>query len=333
MAFEDVKEVVADENKFLILKGRFKSNSLSFYGLLLLIFNARRDIEVCHALVSTYSSVYENETHYGWEKYQEFIVNAKWKGNFNPSMSTSMQDFLNKMNSDKLSREQLYEFCKNYDYDNINKFVFDIVNRIINDKNLILETGIQEVTASEYKTMKEAALKSDRPEEIPKGFKTEDGSITLPIKLILAPVSGKPIYELKIGDKIMTKIVPSSDRANYYIDLLNLRVEDRIKPLPSTVTEIKSESREDPLEILVQLAPGIYGSCMEDERQVKLRMYDPSIDGAFARSGQKGKDYAIEDNVESSENRIEAGIPKITLIIGGLLALIFLFLILFILYL
>ena len=140
------------------------------------------------------------------------------------------------------------------------------------------------------------------------------------------------VYELKIGDKIMTKIVPNSDSANYYIDQLNLRIEDRIKPIPSTVIEIKSESRADPLEILVQLAPGIYGSCIEDERQVKLRLYDPSIDGAFVKGAKKAKDNIIEESETSMAEKIEKGMPKLSLIIGGLLVIILLFMILFIFY-
>lgn len=327
---EEITEAVSEDDKFIILKARFKSNALNFYGLLLLIFNNRRDIEVCHSIISTYSSLYENEPHINWQNYQEIIVNAKWKGNYNPSMSSSIQDLFNKLNSDKLAREQLYDFLKNYEHDEIDIFLFDIINKIIHDKNLILETGIQEVTASEYRATKDSPAKKDEPEEArPKG---DEGAVTLPIKLILAPVSGKPIYELKVGDKIMTKIVPNSDRANYYIDLLDLRVEDRIKPIPADVIEIKSLSRDEPLEILVQLGPGIYGTCMEDERQVKLRMYDPSIDGAFLKGRGKGHGHVAIDSTESLADDIDQGIPKVTFIIGGILMVILIMLIVFILY-
>ncbi len=271
---------LAEQRNLFILKGRFKSNSLNFYGLFLLIFNTRGELTVSHILVSTYSAAYELEPHFAWEKYEEFIVNSKWKGNYNPNMTASIENFFKQITSEKNGQKEiLYEYIKNYDYDNIDAFMFDIINRIIHDKNLIIETGIQESTEKEFREIKDNKSQAKEKESAQTLKKTavEEG-VTLIIQLILAPVSGKPIYELKIGDIIMCKIIPNTDRANYFIDLLDLRVENLIKPVPGKVIDIKSEGKGQPLEILTEIGPGIYGKCIEDERQVKLRMYDPAVD-------------------------------------------------------
>lgn len=96
---------------------------------------------------------------------------------------------------------------------------------------------------------------------------------------ILSPVKGKPLYELKIGDKIMARIVPNSDRANYFIDLMDLRTDGGLKPIPCEIIDIKSGGKNAPVDILMQIGPGIYGKCSESEKQVKLRIYDPLTDG------------------------------------------------------
>ena len=148
--------------------------------------------------------------------------------------------------------------------------MFDIINRIIHDKNLIIETGIQESSEVEFREVKDnkAQKKEKDSSDISQKIASEEG-VTLNIQLILAPVSGKPIYELKIGDYIMCKIIANTDRANYFIDLLDLRIDNLIKPVPSKVIDIKSEGKGQPLEIITEIGPGIYGKCIEDERQVK----------------------------------------------------------------
>ncbi len=276
---DENKNTIPDDSNLYILKGRFKSNSLNFYGLFLLLFNTRRELDIVHILVSTYSSAYDMEPHFGWEKYEEFIVNSKWKGSYNPNMTASIEDFFKKTTSDQSGQKKiLYEYIKNYDYDKVDALMFDIINRVIHDKNLILETRIQETSEKEFRKTKETRSQKKETEQAEQKISSEEG-VTLIVQLILSPVTGKPIYELKIGDVIMCKILPNTDRANYFIDLLDLRVENYIKPVPCKVIDIKSEGKGSPLELLTEIGPGIYGKCIEDERQVKLKMYDPAVDG------------------------------------------------------
>ncbi len=304
------------ENSILILKSRFKSNSMSLYGILLMIFNRSQDLDSFNTVVSTYSTIYETEPHIGWEKFEEAIMELKWKGNFNNSMTASLMNQISAIGRDVNMKNQLYDYLNNYDYDNVETFMFDALNRIIHDKNLILEVGIQEVTPEEFREVKEKRAKSaDEPKEAP----VEDGSAILPVEPILSPVKGKPIFELKIGDKIMAKIIPNSDRANYFIDLLDLRYDGGIRPTPCEVIDIKSTGKNAPIEILTQIGPGIYGKCSEDEKQVKLRIYDPSTDAPPVKASQAKKAVA---KAEQAAAEPAAGFNKSTYLIIGLFALI-----------
>jgi len=305
------------EDSIVILKARFKSNSLSLYGILILIFNRNHDLDSYNAVVSTYSSIYDLEPHQGWEKYEESILDIKWKGSYNNSMSGSLMDYLNSIASDDSLKNQLYEYLNNYDYDNAEVMIYDTVNRIIHDKNLIIEIGIQEVSPEEFKETKEKRTKS-QPASSDKS-PVEDGSAILPVEPILSPVKGKPLYELKIGDKIMARIVPNSDRANYFIDLLDLRTDGGFKPIPCEIIDIKSAGKNAPVEILTQIGPGIYGRCAEEEKQVKLRIYDPLSDGPQVTKVDGKKIMARQAAKEAPRRE---GMPKSTYLIIALFAII-----------
>jgi len=269
----------ASEDNILIVKGRFKSVSMNLYGLFLLIFNNTKQLDIYHVIASSYSDMYELEPHTSWEKYEESIVDRKWKGNYNNSMTLSIMEAIKKLTEDNKTMRLLFDHTYNYDYDQMDIILYDIINRIIHDKNLIMETIIQEVSTGEFRKVKEERSK---PPETPEKNSVENeapSTIILQVKPIVAPVKGKPIYELKIGDRIMTRFVPATAKENYYIDLYNLREEKGPRPVPSTVVDIKSiPGKNNPIEILVEIIPGVYGKFTEDEKQVRLRLYDPASD-------------------------------------------------------
>src|SRR5208337_856399 len=150
------------------------------------------------------------------------------------------------------------------------------------------ETGIQEITPSEYKEASkspEAATKPVERDDEHAGtnytdYSLEKDAVILPVKPIVAPIKGKPIYELRVGDKLMIYIQAISDRANYYIDYLGLREDKEIAPTMAQVIDIKAGSgKNNPTDILTLISPGVYGKFTEIEKQVKLRVYDPVTDG------------------------------------------------------
>jgi len=239
-------------------------------------------------VVSTYSDLYNIEPHEDWTKYREYISNVKWKGNFNATMTSSIMDQFKKFSEQMNSITLLYDHVCEYDYNAMDVILFDLVNRIIHDKNLILETAIQELSQSDYRTALEGAPKNEEPAPVESGggagFGVEDDAVILPVKPIVAPVKGKPVYELRISDKLLVYIQPSSDRANYFIDQLNLRQENEILPTAAEVIDIKGGAgKNNPTDILALIAPGIYGKFTEAEKQVKLKLYDPLTDGLLTK--------------------------------------------------
>jgi hypothetical protein len=300
----DATRVYGDN--YLILKGRFKSPSMNLYGQIMIIFKSENTIDSYSVVASTYSEVYNMEPHEEWNKYEESIADIKWKGNFNANITHSIMDHVKSLSDEVKLLKEFYQSIYKYDYSTVDITLFDLINRVLHDKSLILETGIQEVTQRDYYETKKNRDKKDDDAPAQKDDSTgspEDAAVILPVKPIVSPVRGKPIYELKIGDKIIIKIQAISDRANYFIDLLGLREDKQVRTIPAEVIDIKAGTgKKDPVEILTLIGSGIYGKFTEEEKQVKLRIYDPSIDGPIKKKlldasvQQKMKAFAPEEH-------------------------------------
>ena len=260
------------EDNILIIKGKFKAAALNIYGQFLLIFNDNERFESYNCVVSTYSDLYDLEPHEEWTKYEEEIANIKWKGNFNANMTASLIDQFKKFSEEMNSVSILYDNAYEYDYNSLDVTLFDLINRIIHDKSLILETGIQEITPADFRESKKNIGKSqDTPQEKQVAHDTyslEEGSVILTVKSILSPVKGRPIYELRVGDQLMVNIQPNSERSNYFIDLLELREESTIKPTLAEVIDIKAGSgKHDPTVILTMIAPRLYDNFLKKKNR------------------------------------------------------------------
>lgn len=295
MDFQDIKDNI------MIVKGRFKAGSLNLYGQFILIFKDKNSFESFNAVVSTYSDLYNTEPHEEWTKYREFIANIKWKGNYNANMTASIMEHLKKFSEEMNSISILYDHVCDYDYNAMDLILFDLINRIIHDKNLVIESAIQEITPEEFRaTLSGSEQGRGEDTAVPSatdGFSVEDDAVILPVKPIVAPVKGKPIYELRVGDRLLVYIQPQSDRANYFIDLLNLRDGKDIKPTAGEVIDIKAGSgKNNPTDILALISPGIYGKFTETEKQVKLKLYNPDTDGPLKIKTVGGADASTEAN-------------------------------------
>jgi hypothetical protein len=317
-------------NNILIIKGRLKSPEQNLFGQFIIFFTNYRKIDLCSSVISTYSSLFDLEPHTNWDKYEESIADLKWKGNFNMNLTNAITGEFTKAANDTALTNLIFESTYNYDYKNLDITLFDIIHRIIHDKNMILETGIQEVTPLEIQEVRENRNKPKEPiQKKDDTFNTPDGTVVIPVKAILAPVNGKPIYQLKIGDKIMAKIEPKTDRAKYFIDLLSLWEDDnkKVRPYPMTVIDIKSgPAKNDPIEILTEIGSGVYGKITEEQNQVKLRIYDPEVDGVITKNKlQPQKNVTAAAEEKGSLKGIFLMVALFLAIVGLFLMLVFLF--------
>ncbi len=305
-----------DENNNLItiLKGRFKAIETNTYGLFLIFFDdEKKEIENLIAIASHYSSLFDIDPHLPWYSFEENIINTKWKGDIALNITIDLQNYL----ESSLDRDRGYELLmliKNNDQTKIESLLQAILMKPLSDRNILIETASETVTKSAMNNVRsernraksDTSVNSESVEN-----KIKYGTI-LDVDLLLAPVSGIPIYELKKGDKIMVKIINNSPKAKYYIDKLGLVVENSIIPIPGEVIDINKN--ENGYNIIVKLRKGLYGKAIETE-QVKLKRYDT----LFKAETDNEQELQI-----IGETEIKSGFPLFIMIIGGLMFIILL---------
>ena len=283
-------EEVKKENTFIVIKGRFKAIETNSFGIFLMFLDTEsRNLESISVVASHFSSLYETDPKNHWSDVEEKIATLRWKGEFATSISNDIQNYLEtSLRGDR--SDEIYSLIKQNASSKVENILFSLLMKPLGDRNIHIDMVWETVTSEEVNQVKEARHGKDEEntgeadpnevqplaQEAETDFDIADGSVVLGINLILAPVSGIPIFELQPGDKIMVKIDPSTNRGKYFIDLLNATHENEVIPIPSTIEKVKVNQFNEYV-ILVKIGDGIFGKVLESE-QVKLKRYDPDTD-------------------------------------------------------
>jgi len=300
-----------ESENYIILKGRFKAVETNTFGLFIIFFNEElKAVENLMAIASHYSSLFEIDPHLPWHYFEENIINLKWKGDIALNISIDLQNYM----ESSLERDRGYELftlIKNNDEMKIETLLQAILIKPLSDRNLVIETVSEIVSKDAMRSIREEEKK---PKTVQPSLKATEfnlkGKSVVDIDLILAPVSGIPIYELSKGDKIMVKINDKTTNGKYFIDMLGARVEGNIIPIPAKVIDIKRGADKE-YHIFCKLDKGTYGKAVETE-QVKLKRYEDLLE-----SKSKYDELPILD-----EYKKEKSFPIFTLVLGGLIFII-----------
>jgi hypothetical protein len=266
------------ETKYtVILKGKFKGLDTNSFGLFIIFLNEElRMVENLIAVVSHFSSLYDVDPTQSWYTLEEKLINLKWKGDISINITVDLQNYLESA-LDRDRGNELYQLAKNNDITRMESLLQAILMKPLNDRNVQVETNSEYVSNEE---MSSRRAERNKPVTKDESTVTEEpvGEIkdAIDVDLVLAPVSGIPVYELTKGDKIMIKINDKLPKGKYYIDLLGARVDGNVIPLPAEVTEIRKNEKNE-YSILCRIDKNIYGRAVETE-QVKLKKYDELLE-------------------------------------------------------
>lgn len=287
---------------YTIVKGRFKAIDTNTFGLFLIFLNNNlRIVESVTIIASHFSSMYETDPKTNWSSVEERIMSLKWKGEFATSISRDSQTFVETAFKG-IRSEELHSLIRTNQVAKIENLLTLMLIKPLGDKNIHIELSWENSTADDIQRAKQDREQRDTPasadaESMPSDsiggdtqqdsaiYNVEEGSVVLDIDLVLAPVSGIPIFELQAGDRIMIKINPATKRGMYFIELLNAKHDDEIVPVPAIVTEVKLNKSNEYL-VLAKIGEGIYGKAGEAE-QVKIKRFDPNADKKSASTAQK----------------------------------------------
>ncbi|MBN2323054.1 MAG: hypothetical protein JXQ30_04910 [Spirochaetes bacterium] len=293
------------DDNFTILKGRFRAVETNTYGLFIIFFNGNLGtVESLMAIASHYSSLFDNDPHLPWYIIEENIINLRWKGDIAANISLDLQHFL-EVTLERDRGTELFSLIRNNDETRMESLLLSVLIKPLGDRNIQLETVSELVTKQSMNMIREERNKP-KEQNVVSQPGTSRGLSTVDVELILAPVSGIPIFELEVGDKIMVKITDRSTRGHYAVDLLGARVEGTLIPVPAEVLEI-SRGENNEYTIICKLGGDLHGKAVETE-QVKLKRYDELL----SKGAMSGELPSID---ELSPRR---KVPLFVMVVGGL---------------
>jgi len=265
------------EDNSLILKGRIKAVETSVYGLFIIFFDENtRSVDRLSVVASHYSSLFDMDPKSPWYILEENLLDLKWKGDIAINVSLDLQNYLENVLSQDRGNE-LYSFTKGKDRTKIETLLQAVLIKPLSDRNIIIDVDSEVASKESIRAVRE---ERQRKKVSLSDKKQYPETIAVPIKgadivdayLVLAPVSGIPIQELTIGDRIMVKISANSTLGNYYIDSFGARVDGNIIPVAAEVIDI-DRGKDKEYIILCKLDENVYGKIIETE-QVMVKKYD-----------------------------------------------------------
>jgi hypothetical protein len=276
---------------YTILKGRFRAVETNTYGQFMIYLNERdQRVENVVAIASHYSTAFDFDPHLPWHEFEEDIINKKWKGEFATGLSQQLQSYLeNALEYDR--GNELYHLVKNLEQMKIESLLQAILMKPLADKNILIETDSEFLTKEAMNATRDARdarragvsagqegfSKSAGPSNSAKAAGASPGRAdavkdVVDVDLVLAPVSGTSLTDLREGDIVMVRINDKTAKGSYYVDLLGTRENGEVAPSPAEVLEI-SRDRDGAYVILCGIDEGVVGKAIEAE-PVKVKKYD-----------------------------------------------------------
>ncbi len=304
------------ETNYLVIKGRFKATASSSYGLFVIfIDNITKNSDKIDVVASHFSTVYDSNISMPWSELQDMITKLRWKGEYATSLTHDVQATLEDLFQPGTGRgPDIWSAIKKGTINKAANFFEEFLARPTGDKGIKVELSIETITKSDIENVKRMREERDMVNSLtiqnnqqpsPKEeSKLEESAVVLDVSLVLSPISGVPIYELKEGTKIFIKITEQTSRGQYFNDLLGASVDGEILPVPATVQKVSKEGKI--YTVLVEIGPGIYGKSL-DEDTVKVKLYDSNQDKRKSKKTIEPMLNPTETVTETSSSTSQGG--------------------------
>ena len=282
------------------IKGRFKASEQKVFGLFFLILNNESSfVDTAGIIASIHSEIYDTDLSDSFHDFENRITMLKYKGNYHQKVTLDLQDTLKSVALDQEFYEDLKKSAAKGNKNGVKHSIVTLISRVLHDSTVIAEVSLEDVTHEQVKAAN--STPAEEPVQADSAPKTD--GVTLDVSLVLAPVGGKLVTDLSPGDRIMVRIAPSSDKSEYFIDLLNLRGEKGVKPVAAKVVSLDEGSGVT--SVRVQIDDGVFGKVSEEEK-VLVRLAEETSDTAGKKPSSKSsskKPSATTSKPRSIEKR------------------------------
>ncbi len=283
------KTTSQDTNEFIFLKVRVSSEDKGIYGLFYILFDpAIKSYKKMDMLISHYQSLLDEVApddkwpSFSWSALEDMINYIRYSGQFADNVTRNLYKTLEKT-LESADVENILPMVIKHDVEELDfkftqifrtelgggQFKFDFNFETATEEELDLKNQLKEeafVAEQDYRETQTHVFEEEK-------HKTLSDSALINISFVLSPVSGIPINNLKIGDKIMVRIDIGNPKGRYFAKLVSTLDDTGSAPIPSIVEKI-SQSPTGEYFIITKIQSGIYGKVSESEK-VNIKRFDP----------------------------------------------------------
>lgn len=328
------------DSTYTIIKGKFKATASSSFGLFIVFLdNVTKNADKSDVLSSHFSTIFENNINMPWNELEDLISKMKWKGEYATNLTHDIQTTMEDLFEPGTGRGiDVWHAIKKSQFSKAVAIFEEYLMRPTGDKNIKCEITIETINKSDIDEMKKMREMRDNQDLINTDISAmtqsaqpaiEDSSVVLEMSLVLSPISGVPLTDLKPGEKILIKISEQTSRGQYFIDLFNASQGNEILPIPATIESVTPSGKY--YTVMVSLGPGIYGKAIEEDN-VKAKRYDAAQDKRKSIPTLPQQAPAMMSASEPSPEGPEGDKPKmkniLLFVIGGMAVLLLIILIL-----
>ena len=290
---EKAKQMIAGTYKDIFaIKGRFSSSSL--YGAFMLFFNVPYTmINSIYLILSHSFTVNDLKTNTDWKIFEKGIAQLKADGEADDVLGNQLKDEIMSGFTVQFSAD----LKKLFDMDDeiaVNRTFQKFIQDRMGLQNVDMSIDYEQITSVDMEmnsssSTKISAIEAEKrkEEEEKKNRATieldsenplagRDVKLVLQGHVILSPIKGKDIGNVKTGDRIRISLADKNPKAIQVAKAFNAYKEDgTIRPIPGRVVYIK-HNQPAGYKIYAIVAKGIYIKIDEDEDNIKIAIESPN---------------------------------------------------------
>lgn len=284
----------------VVCKVRVRSIATSTYGIIGIMINKRlRKFHSDVCAFSHYASFFDEINPLAsWGEIAAHATSKRMKNELNSTLSKTIENNLLLSINEDIADEILTNE-ENSDPSQVIPLITDHVTQAVGDKNVLFDAAFETTTAAELTGSTPAQPTSlgaggggGGATSLLSDLKAPEGEAAyVTASLVLAPVSGIPIYDVMTGNEIMVRVNNNTDREKAVNMRLNAIVDGKVLPVAARVVE-KRVGEKGECALLLKLAENIYTKILETEA-VKVKRGDAAAEHLIAGTKPKDKETPI----------------------------------------
>ena len=260
--------------QIVVLKGKFRAENSSIYGLLILIADIKLNQVLRLANIVTYNpGIYQTSLEKPWHDFERNLYALKLGEGSLQELTQKLQEHIkNWIGSDK--KDELFEALIQNNREELEKQLISRIELLSQDENIKLDIRLEEVNLLQFKELKEKIDEDIAKLQLREVMvKPEEAmSLVLQVEIVTsAEKKGIPAADLQPGAMIWAKINDQRDIAQYLAKLLGGRIKkngskEEIIPLTVPVEEVTRGP--EGATVKVRFGPAVIGEMLlgEEER-------------------------------------------------------------------